>query len=122
MPRSRTQHTLAVPAGALERIVFELGQRLGAALVRGVEASVAERGFAPSQPAVRRGPGRPKGSGSATGCVVPACNRRAVAKGLCATHYRKARRLGMGETLSSTQLGELSRDGRKTRFSKTAAA
>ncbi|MBS2027339.1 MAG: hypothetical protein JST54_05485 [Deltaproteobacteria bacterium] len=122
MPRGRTQDSLAVPAGALERIVYELGQRLGAALVRGVETSVMQSGFEPSaRPAVRRGPGRPKGSGSATGCMVPACNRRAVAKGLCATHYRKARRLDMGDALSSGELAELARDGRKARLGSSAA-
>ena len=121
MPRG-TQNTLTVPAGALERIVYELGQRLGAALVRGVETSVMQSGFGSSaRPALRRGPGRPKGSGSATGCVVPACNRRAVAKGLCATHYRKARRLDMGDALSGAQLTELARDGRKPRAGTSVA-
>ena len=106
------------PSGALERIVFEIGQRLGEALLRGVQASAAQ---AQNGRKGRRGPGRPKGSANGGSCVVPNCGRRSVAKGLCATHYRKARRLNLSETLSAAQLSELAQDGRKTRFGGEAA-
>ena len=116
MPRGRrTQAHAATPDGALERMVFEIGQRLGEALRAGVQASAAYQ-----RPAGARGPGRPP---SATGasCRAPHCSRRAVAKGLCATHYRKARRLGLGDALSAAQLNELARDGRKSRSGNEAA-
>ena len=122
MPRGRPKGSGTTPAGALERMVYEIGQRLGEALVRGVESSVAKGGgrSAAKAAGVKRGPGRPRAASGGEGCVVPNCSRRAVAKGLCATHYRKARRLNMGDTLSSAQLSELAQDGRKTRFSKAA--
>jgi len=105
-------------------MVYELGQRLGAALVRGVETSVGRAkvsGASPGRNLVKRGPGRPRATASGAGCAVPHCDRRAVAKGLCATHYRKARRLNIGASPSPSQLSELAEDGRKTRFSHSAA-
>lgn len=114
----------AVPTGGLENMVYELGQRLGAALVRGVESSVGRakgNGSASERNVAKRGPGRPRATASGAGCGVPHCDRRAVAKGLCATHYRKARRLDMGASLTASQLNELAEDGRKTRFGHSAA-
>jgi hypothetical protein len=111
MPRGRPKGSGVAAAGssALERMVYEIGQRLGQALVAGVKAA-APRGKTASPG--KRGPGRPRAAAGPS-CVVPDCGRRGVARGLCATHYRKARRLGFGESLSGSQLDELSQDGRK---------
>lgn len=110
MPRGRPKGSQVASGGsALERMVFEIGQRLGQALLAGVKAA-KPRGAKAG--AGRRGPGRPRAA-AGPACVVPECGRRGVARGLCATHYRKARRLGFGETLSASQLEELAQDGRK---------
>lgn len=115
MPRGRPKGS-AVPGGALERMIYEIGQRLGAALVRGMQQTAAK-----GKPVLGRGPGRPRGAASKSGCVVPSCSRSPIARGLCATHYRKARRLDMPDNLSAAHLNELSQDGRKSRFSRKAA-
>jgi hypothetical protein len=117
------------PRNGLEQLVYDIGQRLGQVMVDGLRqglsraAPVVASASASSHPTglIKRGPGRPKRVGGPAACLVPGCGRRGVAKGLCATHYRKARRLKFGETLSTSQLNELAQDGRKTRFSKKAA-
>ena len=114
MPRGRPKGS-AVPSGALERMIYEIGQRLGEALVRGLEHTVSKGGRGAARPTLAKSPGRPRASSSSNGCSVPSCARDSVARGLCATHYRKARRLNMGEPLSNAQLNELSQDGRKNR-------
>lgn len=103
----------------MEQLVYEIGQRLGMAMVEGLKQGMAsQKGAAAAAPVARRKPGRPrKDDSSESDCPVPHCGRKAVAKGLCPTHYRKARRLGLPESLSKEQLGTLAEDGRKTRFS-----
>jgi hypothetical protein len=123
MPRGRPRSTGGfVARNGLEQLVYEIGQRLGRVMVDGLRSSLSHAvpasGTAVGK--VKRGPGRPRRAGASESCVVPECGRRAVAKGLCATHYRKARRLRMGDKLSASNLSELAEDGRKTRFKKAA--
>jgi hypothetical protein len=94
----------------------ELGESLGAALLAGLTAGVERAGGQALLPGLAGGIGGAAVGGS--GCKVPHCPRRALAKGLCATHYRKARRLGLGAELGTRELTELAEDGRKTRFAK----
>jgi hypothetical protein len=100
-----------------------LGESLGQAIAAGLMQGVQGAGDLTNGALKRRGSGRPPKAESAAAlgkpvCIVPDCGRQGVAKGLCATHYRKARRLKFGDTLSSAQLSELAEDGRKARFSK----
>jgi hypothetical protein len=61
----------------------------------------------------KRGPGRPPKTDHVA-CL--ACTRNASAKGLCPSHYRKARRLEFtGSKLTKTQIKRLSQDGRTLR-------
>jgi hypothetical protein len=107
---------------ALVRTIGErLGEALGAALVGGIETGVRRAGGLSR--AVQAATGAPVPGGASAvrgaagpGCQVPECLRTAVAKGLCATHYRKARRLKMGPTFGRADLDALAEDGRKTRF------
>jgi len=46
-------------------------------------------------------------------CLVPNCGRPCAAKGLCPSHYRKARSLKMGDTFTQAQLEELAQDKRR---------
>ena len=106
---------------ALVRTIGErLGEALGVALVGGIERGVRQAGGLSRavQAATGAQPqGAPSASrGSGPGCHVPECLRSAVARGLCATHYRKARRLKMGPTFGRVELDALAEDGRKTRF------
>jgi hypothetical protein len=134
----------AVDGGAgLDQLVAEIGARLGDSIGRAIAEGIAE-GFRSAEGllqgqggAVKRGPGRPPGrppgkkakadgeggegaaasDGTKTACAVPDCGRDAVARGLCPTHYRKARRLGFKDgAFSADQLNTLAEDGRKHRF------
>src|SRR5947209_8159375 len=92
--------------GGLQEVILALGKQLRSALLHAAKAH-----------APRRGPGRPR---STARCEVPRCSRRAVARGLCATHYRKAHRIGLTGRLGPAHLRELAQDGRKTRFRRAA--
>ncbi|MBS2030968.1 MAG: hypothetical protein JST54_23905 [Deltaproteobacteria bacterium] len=118
MPRGRRAATGNPELAGLELLIQQVGQQLGVALgqalVAGMSAGVQSAGGL-------EGALRGRTSAAAVGgspCHVPACTRRAVAKGLCATHYRKARRLNMNEPFDAKALAGLAEDGRKTRFAK----
>jgi hypothetical protein len=126
MPRGKKA---AASRNALEQFAWDIGTQLGDALTRAIADGVAEAFKAAkvsgSAPAVKRGPGRPKkaaatptAAGSAdaadAACLVPGCGRGATARGLCATHYSKARRLEFDtKSLTAAQLATLGEDGRK---------
>jgi len=97
----------------IQQVGQQLGVALGQALVAGMSAGVQSAGGL--EGALR---GRTSAAVGGSPCHVPACTRRAVAKGLCATHYRKARRLNMNEPFDAKALDGLAEDGRKTRFAK----
>ena len=111
----------------LERVIYEIGQRLGQAMVEGLKSTLAHAGpvahaAAPAAAAApRRGPGRPPRSAAEAKCIVPGCVRRSVAKKLCPTHYRKAGRLNMKGALTESQLEVLRKDGRATRWETVKA-
>ena len=117
MPRGRKAAEGSLEG--LDALVAEIGRRLGeslgAALVSGIGTGVQRAG---GLEGVLRP--RPRAVDAGSPCTVPACVRRAVAKGLCATHYRKARRLNLPEPFEGQTLAELAEDGRKTRFAKKA--
>jgi len=101
-------------AGAsLERLVHEMGVRLGRALGSALAAGIgsgAVRTGVPGLGAAEVAPGRT--------CRVSGCLRRQVAKGLCATHYRKAHRVGLRGPFNAKALAALAADGRKARSAK----
>lgn len=103
---------------ALVRTIGErLGEALGAALVAGIESGVRKAGgLSGAVEAATGGQRATVSQAGVQGCRVPGCVRTAVAKGLCATHYRKARRLKMGPTFDAADLRAIAEDGRKTRF------
>ena len=87
-------------------------------LHRKIESSI-EKGLgaiATTEPS--RGPGRPRRSDAEAACVVPGCTRRSIAKRLCNSHYRKAKRLGIKSKPTAKQLAVLKADGRATRWAK----
>lgn len=122
MPRGKKA---AVSRNALEQIAWDIGTQLGDALTRAIADGVAEAFKAArvssGESAAKRGLGRPAkakpGPKAAAGndvCKVPGCGRDAAARGLCATHYTKARRLTFDTAaLSDAQLTTLGEDGRK---------
>ena len=97
----------------IDQLVHEIGVRVGTALGAAFTLALA----AGAQNA-RSNAGRPAAGGSQR-CRVSDCLRPRLAKGLCATHYRKARRVGLAEPLDAKALAELATDGRKLRGMKS---
>lgn len=108
---------------ALEQLIFDIGQKLGRAMVEGLRPTLSnsKAGAAVGVAPIKRGPGRPPRSASEAKCLVSGCHRRSVAKKLCPTHYRKAGRLQMTGALSASDLAILKEDGRATRWAKKKA-
>lgn len=123
MATKRPPQQESIPLGELERLLAGIGRRLGEqigeAIVEGLKASL-ERSRAdltlPEPPTRRRGAGRERAAPiEPARCIAPACLRPALAKGLCATHYRKLRRLGLSDPTDPDQMQALATDGRKVR-------
>jgi hypothetical protein len=97
----------------IDQLVHEIGVRVGTALGAAFTTALAT-----TAQGARSSAGRPAVGGSPP-CRVSGCLRRRLAKGLCATHYRKARRIGLAEPFDAKALAELSTDGRKLRGMKS---
>jgi hypothetical protein len=96
-------------AAGLDLLLSNLTQQLRAAVLEGIQAGL-DAGLKTAAPASR-----------AARCPVAGCTRAVAARGLCQTHYSKARRIGFDqEPLNADQLDTLGRDGRKARFSGQA--
>lgn len=91
----------------IDVLAREMGIRLGLAIGSALAQSMTH-GLAQGRTAVGSSP-------EARPCRVERCTRRAVAKGLCATHYRKAHRIGLRAPFDARALAALSVDGRKAR-------
>ncbi len=104
---------------SLDQLVGALAQAFARVVLQhmGEQTGVA---YSPAMPtaldALPRGPGRPRRSDAEARCLVPNCHRRSIAKKLCPTHYRKARRLEMKPPFADRHLAQLARDGRAVRW------
>lgn len=86
------------------RIAEQLSASMAKAFVTGVKSGMTEST-------------EPLAKGAVAGCIVPGCQRPAKVKGLCASHYGKARRSKfVGPTFTEEQLAELAEDARGKRF------
>ena len=112
-------------AAGLDAMVGQVGRMLGAQLAAAAGAALNQvllsTDFTAAGSPARRGPGRPPrniADSEGSGCAVPSCGKRVAAKGLCATHYAKSRRLRLGGQPTPEQLQLLAEDGRATRHAK----
>jgi hypothetical protein len=124
----------------VQALVSTFASRLSETLVAGMNAAMATAAITTEALPAKKGPGRPpkavhtaasgatsptpakRGPGrppSTTGktCLVPACGKKAIAKGLCQSHYRKATRLKL-KKFDAASLAKLKQDGRATRWAK----
>jgi hypothetical protein len=113
MPRGRRNQGMGAWVSSLgEQIGSQLGQIIAESVQRSLESTINVNDIARQLGAGGRGRGRRAGARAA--CSVAGCGRPVLAKGLCRSHYYRARyRAQKAGTLQPKRRGRKRGGGRK---------